>query len=265
MGFYAASLIPPGVVLHRAANALDLPVTLGRSLAAQILGHLGKYVPGKAMVIVLRVNALTNDPTQIAPGSVAVFFETLLMMSVGAAVAGVLAIETSLPPWVRWAILGIAVTASVAVSPPVMRRVLRRLARGRGLTHVPVDRVTWRLLGVGVVGQLIAWTLIGGSMTCIACAFGDPGFWTLYRPATVAICLGMVLGFVSLLPGGAGVREWISLLVLTPAVGPAVAILSVVMARLLFIAVEACSATAAWLILRRRSLNQPDGHAAPAD
>ncbi len=202
------------------------------------------------MVVVLRVRSLTDDRSRMAPATIAVFFETLLMMSVGATVAGILAAGIDLPFWVRATIVGIAVTASVAVCPPVLRRVLGRLARKRNVADVPIDQITWRLLTVGWVGQSLGWTLIGASMTCIVVSFGDHRFIDLYPSATVAICLGMVLGFVSLLPGGAGVREWISLLVLTPAVGPTAALLSVVVARLLFIAVESLAALAAWSFLR---------------
>ena len=47
-----------GLFWHRTLRSLGQPVTLGDTLRAFFIGHLGKYVPGKAMVIVLRSGLL---------------------------------------------------------------------------------------------------------------------------------------------------------------------------------------------------------------
>ena len=75
--------------------------------------------------------------------------------------------------------------------------------------------------------------------------------------ASAAISLGMVLGFASLLPGGAGVREWVTLIVLGTVTDPTHALLCVITARMLFIVVESILALVSHLYLRCPFLDGP--------
>ena len=63
--------------------------------------------------------------------------------------------------------------------------------------------------------------------------------------------LAVVIGFASLLPGGAGIRELVITTVLAVSLGPTHAILAAIAARLLFAAVEGLVAVFCWLWLRR--------------
>ncbi len=78
-----------------------------------------------------------------------------------------------------------------------------------------------------------------------------PSWGELYAIATAAICLAMVIGFASLLPGGAGVRELVLATVLGVSLGSVHGILAAIAARILFIVVEAALAGSFWLWLRR--------------
>ncbi len=51
---YVFGLLPAGVYWHRVLRTLGVHTSLLRALGAYFIGHLGKYVPGKAMVVVLR-------------------------------------------------------------------------------------------------------------------------------------------------------------------------------------------------------------------
>ncbi len=64
------------------------------TLRAYYIGHLGKYVPGKAMVVILRTVMVRGHRVDAAVAAVSVFFETLTMMAVGAFMAaGILAVR----------------------------------------------------------------------------------------------------------------------------------------------------------------------------
>ena len=52
--FYGLGLIPGGLVLYEGTRVLGYRVPIQDVLSAQVVGHLGKYVPGKAMVVVIR-------------------------------------------------------------------------------------------------------------------------------------------------------------------------------------------------------------------
>ncbi|WP_461505652.1 hypothetical protein [Rhodopirellula baltica] len=298
--FYAIGLLPPACVLHGALRGFHVPCSLMRATAAQLLGHAGKYIPGKAMVVVLRVSAVVSTsntaslpavmgdtPSRqllIGRATTCVFFETLLMMSVGGALAGCLMWSTPLPQWVKWAASLMAVAACIPTLPPVMRRVIalvsKRRDRSRSVesaggatggeagsdpsTHASTaaadvsSAITWPRLMSGWAWSLLSWCLIGLSFACVMKAIpaynGLPVGHELLTVATAAISLGMVLGFASLLPGGAGVREWVTLIVLGTVTDPTHALLCVITARILFIVVESILALASHLYLRAISV-----------
>lgn len=52
--WYVCGLLPAGVYWHWVLGALGVHTGLLHALRAYYIGHLGKYVPGKAMVVVLR-------------------------------------------------------------------------------------------------------------------------------------------------------------------------------------------------------------------
>ncbi|PHQ34694.1 lysylphosphatidylglycerol synthase transmembrane domain-containing protein [Rhodopirellula bahusiensis] len=284
--FYAVGLLPPACVLHGALRGFHVPCSLARATAAQLLGHAGKYVPGKAMVVVLRVSAIVSTsrtdslpavmpdvPSRqpmIGRATTCVFFETLLMMSVGGALAGCLMWSTPLPQWVKWAASLMAVAACIPTLPPVMRRVIelvsKRRARSQSNDSTKPDAklpdvssaITWPRLVSGWGWSLLSWCLIGLSFACVMKAIpaydGLPVGHELLTVATAAISLGMVLGFASLLPGGAGVREWVTLVVLGTVTDPTHALLCVITARILFIVVESVLALVSHLYLRTVSV-----------
>lgn len=298
--FYAIGLLPPACVLHGALRGFHVPCSLMRATAAQLLGHAGKYIPGKAMVVVLRVSAVVSTsntaslpavmgdtPSRqllIGRATTCVFFETLLMMSVGGALAGCLMWSTPLPQWVKWAASFMAVAACIPTLPPVMRRVIALVSKRRdrsrsvesagGATGGETrsdesasastaaadvsSAITWPRLMSGWAWSLLSWCLIGLSFACVMKAIpaynGLPVGHELLTVATAAISLGMVLGFASLLPGGAGVREWVTLIVLGTVTDPTHALLCVITARILFIVVESILALASHLYLRAISV-----------
>src|SRR5262245_31343731 len=55
---YVFGLLPMGWFWWRTLAALGCPTPLVAALSGYFLGHLGKYVPGKAMTVILRVAAV---------------------------------------------------------------------------------------------------------------------------------------------------------------------------------------------------------------
>src|SRR5262249_47987657 len=88
---YLVSQLPSGLFWHTVVSSLGQRVTLGRALRAYYIGHLGKYVPGKAMVVVLRAALVSQPHVKTSRAVVAVFYETFTTMAVGAVLAAVIA------------------------------------------------------------------------------------------------------------------------------------------------------------------------------
>jgi uncharacterized membrane protein YbhN (UPF0104 family) len=260
---YAIGLIPGGLVLREAAGVLGYRVRRRDAVSAQILGHLGKYVPGKAMVVVIRAGRLSKSGVPVLAGSIAVFIETLLMMSVGAAVAGGLVFLLPVPRWIAWSALVGGVAATLLATPPVVNRGIRRFGnRGDSRAEAPAavqatpgphDPIgcNWRFSADACGWQLAAWGCIGASFACLVESLpgGPRGYpmTTIVVASFASIALAMVAGFASLLPGGAGVRELTLAVVLAPIIGASQSLLAAILARLVFLVVELlASAAVAW-------------------
>ena len=87
---YLLGLLPCWLFWHKTLHAMGQRPRPLETLRAYFIGSLGKYVPGKALVVVLRTGLIRSDRCDTTVAAVSVFVETLTMMSVGAFVAAAL-------------------------------------------------------------------------------------------------------------------------------------------------------------------------------
>jgi uncharacterized membrane protein YbhN (UPF0104 family) len=250
---YAIGLVPPSFLLRRALVSLGQQPRLSTAIMAQLIGHVGKYVPGKAMVVVLRAGVLSRDHVRPLPATISIFLETFLMMAVGAAVAGLVVLWLPVPFWITLTAVCVALLASLPTLPPILKRIV---ARSMKMSRAEVDsQIGMGLFAAGWGWSVLSWVFIGASfatlITAIPTSTALPPWVELYPLATAAISLAMVIGFASLLPGGAGVRELVLTTVLGVSIGSAHGLLAAIAARLMFMIVEAILAGGSWLWLRK--------------
>lgn len=268
---YAISLIPAGLVLRRALAALHQPIGLRLVMAAQLVGHLGKYVPGKAMVIILRASILSRGAIKVSIklSAIAVIIETLNLIAVGAALAFLLVVVLDTPPWIKWGSALMAVVAAVGTMPPVLRFALSRrlrisMRRTPGNESVPPMQLDWTNhdLAAAWFWCTVSWIFTGISMTAVVLALvplaAGQSIVSLTLICSAAVMLAFVAGFLSLLPGGVGVRETVLATLLGPIIGPGPALLSAVVARLVQLAVESILAACIWSMMNRRRIRPTD-------
>lgn len=258
---YLIGLLPTALYWRWLLQSLGLDVTLLAALRAHYVGHLGKYVPGKAMVFVIRVGLLPNESRKVSAASIAVYYETMMMMVVGACLATVI-----LSVWYR--LTGVAVViAAVATCagllstlPPSLRlggKMIRRFHPESAFVR-DLQRIRYRQVAMGWIANLLVWAMLGLS------------FWTLLRgmaagatipfsdiPFEIAtIGLAVVAGFASMIPGGAIVREVVVLELLEPRYGSVVALMAAIMLRVVWLLSElAFSAILYPMGWRRRDLD----------
>ena len=268
---YAISLVPAGLVLRRALAALHQPIALRLVMAAQLVGHLGKYVPGKAMVIVLRASILSRGATKVSIklSAIAVIIETLNLIAVGAVLAMLLVIILDTPEWIKWGSGLMAIGATIGTLPPVLRYVLSRRLRirtRRTPVHepLPLMPLDWTMhdFAAAWFWCAVSWVFTGISMTAVVMALvplvTDQSLVSLTLICSAAAMLAFVAGFLSLLPGGVGVRETVLATLLGPVIGPGPALLSAVVARLVQLAVESILAAGIWTMMSRRRIRPTD-------
>jgi glycosyltransferase 2 family protein len=243
--FFFAGTLLSGLFWHRVLRAMGQEAGLGETLRAYYIGHLGKYVPGKAMVVVLRTGMIRSQRVDGTLAAVSVFFETLTMMAVGAFLsAAVIAIWYRGHALLFWAAVAMMFASGVPVFPPVFRRLVRFLiGKWSNSAEAGLARVGYRITAVGWILNACAWALLGLSFWAVlrsigaAAGPGDNPFQQL-PTYTASVALATVAGFVSFVPGGAVVREAVLAELTKPQFGDVVALVSAVLLRLLWLVAE---------------------------
>ena len=108
-------------------------VTFFDATRAYFCGHLGKYVPGKAGVLLIRAGMMKGCVHSAAIAAVTATFETLLLMGTGLAIGLALFPVTNWPPAVaehvpHSALMPLIIAVAVGVSLPVIAFLLRKFA-----------------------------------------------------------------------------------------------------------------------------------------
>lgn len=252
--FYAVGMAPMGWFWRLLLGALGYQAPLMATLRAYYFGQLGKYVPGKAMVIVLRVAAVRRWAPSMRLVIVSVFIETLTVMAAGASLAFVLsAVVLRSDAYISLIALGMAVAAGGPTLPPVVRWFgrlgARRFIEDDGTKAQPDESsdiqcrlrgLTFGVLATGWIAATICWLLFASSLWATFRAIGvDRVHLFADLPVLItSIAFAVVAGFLSMVPGGLGVRDFILLQLLAPVCGEANALVAAVLMRLVWLVSE---------------------------
>jgi uncharacterized membrane protein YbhN (UPF0104 family) len=224
----------------------ERPSTAGM-LRAYYIAQLGKYLPGKAWALAMRVGLARADGVRLGAAALTSTYEVLATMAAGVLLAAVLfaLLGPAHTADIDWAALrrlfllqapekpvldrkvlallalGLLVPFIVVIAPPVFNRLMHRLARPfRKDDSAPLPRLRWPALLQGLTLPAVGWLLLGASLLAVFHAImPDPPAWTwrhlgLY---TAYLTTAYVAGFVIVLvPGGLGVREFFLTLFLVP-------------------------------------------------
>jgi hypothetical protein len=287
---YLAGLFPMGVFWHKLLVAMGQRPRLGDTMRAYYAGHLGKYVPGKAMVIIIRADMLRASQVDVTVCAVSIFAETLTMMAAGAFVATAM-IAWQLADQREFLVVAIVLMliSAFPTCPPVFRwlvkfldvsvdrlRELReqsqkpgndpagdiasapaRLARGR--LEIARWGYSWSVMRFGWIANIVGWLVLGLSLQSVLHAIVGAAPVSESAPRFVAslasVTLATVAGFLSLLPGGVLVRELVIQGLLAPHFGTGVAIISAILLRVVWLFAEL---TCAVILQLTRRLHRHD-------
>jgi len=229
------------------------------ALRAYCVSQLGKYIPGKAWVLLIRC-ALIDTRTTIPPVIIAsTIYETLAMMAAGSLVAlvALLSVGDARPGML--ALSGaLAVGLFFAVLPPVFGRLVTwasRWFRKEGTNLIAaVSYPTWlngfRYCVPGWIAAGLSLLAVAGSLDISLFSF--VGFLL----ACGSMALAVVGGFaVLIVPAGLGVREWVLMQTLGPSVGASNAVLIAILVRITHVSVELLVAVCLYLVGKRNKPN----------
>jgi hypothetical protein len=250
-----------GLIWHDLVRKVvgDVPVRI--NVACWLASQLGKYVPGKVMLVLGRVLVYKRrglSVTRVASGFVLemlALFSTAALFTTLAPFFG----DWPLPWFLQWA-SGVAFVLLTGLCHPRWLALAERLLRRFGIraTEVPTYRFRDAL---GWIAMMTAdWLILGLGLFLLADTI-VPLEPALFVPLTAAFALAGTAGIAVLVaPSGLGVREGVLTLLLTPVLGPGPSAVLAIMARLWSTAAEVASALVALPLLRQASLtHEPAG------
>ncbi len=210
-------------------------------MLAFFASQFGKYVPGKAMVVVIRTDMVRGPEVHAATAAATVFVETLTWIFVGSAIASLLLVfEFRDFPWLQIASAVLMVAAGVLTWPPIFRRIAGRFFKNAPAGN-PMSGVTLSVMLFGWSVMALGWMLNGFSLWLVTASLplGEVSFsWFDYRLCLASVSLATVAGFVSLLPGGLGVRELVMIPILGMSFGTVGAVVAAILIRFVWLASE---------------------------
>jgi glycosyltransferase 2 family protein len=268
---YVASWLPSVWFWRALMRALSGRPDFAAAARAYYCGALGKYVPGKAMVLVLRGSLMNGRGCTGRTAAITAAYETLTMMGTGLLVGLLLA---PLPEWVPardqpW-LVPVVVLAVLAGLPVIARLLSWAVVKMSPPDLVELDDAgprdpeavaspgrlvipTW-LVGAGCAAFLISWAIQGLSLGVTLHAVDQPLDWAEWPVWSGAMALSTSLGFAMLFaPAGLGVREGILLGILEQAgVDSHAAIAATVLSRLVSFGSDLLVAGLLYPTFRRR-------------
>ena len=278
---YLLGMVAFGVYFQRVLVRSPTPVGLYPAIRAYLVSHLAKYVPGKAMVVVVRSGLVAEAGARPASAAFATLYETLVMMAAGGLIAtvgfclipdrhpaprGVIFgdIEARLPDFPRWIVLallglGAGLGFLVLVWPkifPILAGLIRKPLRGVGADVLP--RLSGRLLVEGLLWSALGWILLGLSQVAVIAGVWvgssfDHNLVPTDWPVVVAsVALATVVGFaIPIAPGGLGVREYVLWEALGTTLSNDRAVVAALVLRLVWVATEIAAAAALYWVRPR--------------
>lgn len=221
------------------------------AIRAYFVGHLGKYVPGKAWALALRTLLVRGDGVRLGIAALTAAYETLTAMASGALLAAVLLTWEAGREGLVWRALGLLALAGIPILPGVFNRLVRRTAAPFLRSDAePLPPLRNRTLFAGLGMTAFGWVLFGVSLwaTIEAVRPDDVAWGPVPLTRCVAfVAVAYVAGFLTLpAPGGLGVREFILQQALEPELGPLLSVVAVLLLRLIWTAAEVFIAAVVW-------------------
>jgi len=211
---YLLGYLPAGVYWHVILRKLGQTPTFYETLRAYYIGHLGKYIPGKAMVIAIRAGLVRSDRVKTSVAVAGVFLETLTMMAVGAMISAILLFVFFREQTVLMLVaLGLMVASGLPVVPYFFRKIVKiaGAVKGDDAMNQALKRFDAKTLLCGWGLMSVAWLFLGLSLCAAINGIGiSTGNLLQNLPRFVsASALSTVAGVLSMIPGGLGIREMV--------------------------------------------------------
>src|SRR5262245_10913867 len=145
------------------------PVPLLPGVRGYYLSHLGKYVPGKGVALLMRTTAAAEAGAAPGAAALAAVYETLAFMAAGALVAsGLVTWLMRDDPAMMTKVLVLLLLAGVPILPGVFNFLVRRLsAQFVRDGNLLMRNLTGRTLVIGLLSTAGGWFFFGASLEAV--------------------------------------------------------------------------------------------------
>ena len=235
---------------------------------AYFCGHLGKYIPGKAMALVIRAALLKSENVDFRSSALTATYETLWMMGTGALIAVCCFPALFMPaliadfPWMQWGLPMVAIGITLSLLP-VLSRLLSKVTLWMLPKNAEVEDasriVNTRLLFQGLLFYIVAWGMLGLSLGFTLKSVGVDVSVSDAFLLIGAVAAANVIGFAALFaPGGIGIREGLIMEILQthPDIGQRQAVLAAVLLRMIWLSAEILVSVLLYYGIRSSSQNE---------
>lgn len=243
---YFCGWVPSAWFWMTLMRRMNQPAGAWDSYRAYYVGHVGKYVPGKALVLFIRAGLLKHAGVNSIMAGVTVGYETLVYMATGIAWALALAPDAFPELFANWTgasvrftgfqkwAFGMVVFVVTFLTTPVTAWLFTLLGRKTLKSELsPLERppaISAGLISLGVVVCSVGWACHALCMGLVLGSLSPALFrWRDFSTWLAAYALSTVGGFLVIVaPGGIGVREGLLIEVLKdqPDIGPANAVMA---------------------------------------
>jgi uncharacterized membrane protein YbhN (UPF0104 family) len=264
-----------------------------RTVRAYYVGHMGKYVPGKAWALFLRADLVRGPHVSVGLAVMTSFYEVFCTMASGVLLAAVLfalllpTADTPLDGHRLVSLLrlqapegptldrrlavplavGMLLPLLVLILPPVFNRLVHRLSLPFREAGTTLPRLGNPAMAEGLLLTGAGWLCLGASLGAVLHGvLAQPPLWDVGAWGRLTAYMGVsyVAGFVIMVPGGFGVREFFLTLFLAAELGAApqsreeaAVVAAVVVLRLVWTAAEVLMAAAVGVPFRLRARPAP--------
>ena len=191
---------------RRAVGSLGGKLTWLECHSAYFVSQLGKYVPGKAWVILIRYGLIGGNRLSFRAVTASSVYETFSVMGFGALLSFLVLLVLGSDPTLLWLALGLSAALLAASHPPVSAWIAKVAGWGSGREEEPVPLPSWRVFWKGTPLLILGWVLAGASFPLAGAGIGVayPGLREVML-AGAASGLAVAAGFVVLVaPAGLG-------------------------------------------------------------
>lgn len=259
---YLLGMFPSAWFWRHVHDHFGYPMSLYVGVRAHYIGQLGKYVPGKALAILIRSHLVHAFGIPYGVSVITSFYEVFTGMTAGAIVAAIIYaiayvieppgdVELHFHPLAVGAVLiGLC---GIPLLPGVFNFVIAKMtAKIQTIEDYRLPPIGFATLSAGLLATGAGWWLQGLSVWAMLQAIvpNAPELSvSIWAQCTAGIAFATVVGFaLFFIPAGLGVREDVLKNLLSIAGEPAYIAIAVLLLRLTWIAAEAAFAACVYWI-----------------